>query len=418
MDNQELRDQYTFYMNKLISETIDIDSLITAIGQRRDMIAPYLINDPYYPLDYGYDMDDFYNSYNYPLGGHVDYGLFPYIETRVSSIIDQLENTDMNPVIKYIRHQKVSVTEAQVVAYVEVDNGIANVNLEFSVDGSNWNSTTMYDDGNHNDGLAGDLFYGASITGIFDDTETLYQIFAEDSYGNSNLMPCNPVVIPVNDETPLLLINEFMASNSSTIADEHGNYGDWIELYNASEDDVWLGNLYLTDNLSSPDKWLMPDFTLVPGAFVLIWADGNPGNGEFHANFKLSKDGEEIGVFTENLTVVDELAYGAQTSDISYGRETDGSIEWIFFDIPTPGSTNTPNVVYEITDGDSFRVFPVPANGNVVYLSSPISYKVYNVFGQFIDEANNYDKINIEGYNKGFYIVVSSRGYKQKLIVN
>jgi hypothetical protein len=47
-------------------------------------------------------MDDFYNSFNNALGGHVDYGLFPYLETRVSSIIDQLENTEMDPVIKYI----------------------------------------------------------------------------------------------------------------------------------------------------------------------------------------------------------------------------------------------------------------------------------------------------------------------------
>ena len=154
-----------------------------------------------------------YNSYNNALGGHVDYGLFPYLQTRMSSIINQLENTEMNPVIKYIKHQKISPTEAQVVAFIEVQNNPANVSLEFSLDGSNWNSTIMYDDGNHNDGLAGDMIYGATITGMIEDNETLYQIFADDSHGNSNLMPCEPVIINAVDETPLLFINEIMASN-------------------------------------------------------------------------------------------------------------------------------------------------------------------------------------------------------------
>jgi spore coat protein CotH len=418
MNDEELRNQYTYYMNQLVTNTIDIDSLITAIGERRDMIAPYLINDPYYPLDYGYTMDDFYNSFNNALGGHVDYGLFPYLETRVSSIINQLENTEMDPVIKYIRHQKVSDTEAQVVAFVEAENNPADVSLEFSVDGSNWNSTEMYDDGNHNDGLAGDLIYGASIFGLSDDTDALYQIFASDSYSHYSQMPCNPVVIHVADDTPLLFINEFMASNNSTVADDNGNYSDWIEIYNGSDNDIWLGNLYLTDNLNSPSKWLMPDFTLAAGGFILFWADGIPENGEFHTNFKLSKDGEEIGVFTENYTPVDDLAYGAQTSDISYGRETDATIEWIFFSTPTPGESNSSSAVNEFVANANFSIFPNPASGSVVYLSSTINYKVYNIFGKLIDQGKNYDKINILGYNKGFYIIVSDKGHKQKLIVN
>ena len=418
INNQELRDQYTFYMNQLVDETLDVDSLVTAIEQRRDMIAPYLVDDPYYPRDYGYDMDDFYNSYNISLGGHVDYGLFPYLQTRIDAIYDQLENTEMNPVIKYIKHQKVSSTDAQVVAYVEVQNKPANVKLEFSLDGSNWNSIDMYDDGNHNDGTAGDLIYGATITGMIEGNQTLYQIFADDSQGNSNLIPCEPVIIPSGDDTPLLFINEFMASNDNTIADEHGNYSDWIEIYNGSDDDIWLGNLYLTDNLGTPNKWLMPDFTLASDGFVLFWADGNPGNGEFHTNFKVSKDGEEIGVFTENHSVVDEIVFGAQTTDISYGREDDGSIEWIFFNSPTPGSSNSASSINELALRNNFTLYPNPASGNTVNLSSFINYKIYNIYGQIIGEGNNSNQINISEYINGIYIVISDKGVKRKLIVN
>jgi len=418
MSDQELRDQYTFYMNQLINVTLNLDSLITAIGQRRDMIAPYLVDDPYYPKDYGYDMDDFYNSFNNALGGHVDYGLFPYLQTRVSSIIDQLENSEMNPVIKYIKHQKVSANEAQIVAYVEVQNNPADVNLEYSLDGSTWNSATMYDDGNHNDGLAGDLTYGASITNIIEGNQTLYQIFADDSQGNSNLLPCEPVIIPSGDETPLLFINEFMASNDNTIADEYGNYGDWIEIYNGSDDNIWLGNLYLTDNLGTPNKWQMPDITLASGGFKLFWADGKPENGEFHTNFKISADGEEIGIFTENNSVTDEIIFGPQTTDISYGRETDGNIEWVLFNTPTPGSTNSPDAIYDINRTEQFVLYPNPTTGDIVNLSNYINYKVYNIYGQIVGEDYNSNQINVSIYNKGIYIVVSDKGAKQKLIIN
>jgi|TARA_B100001971_G_C18229060_1_gene562664 hypothetical protein len=418
MSDQELRDQYTFYMNRIVTETLDIDSLITAIEQRRDMIAPYLVNDSYYPRDYGYNMDDFYNSYNNALGGHVDYGLFPYLQTRMSSIINQLENTEMNPVIKYIKHQKISPTEAQVVAFIEVQNNPANVSLEFSLDGSNWNSTIMYDDGNHNDGLAGDMIYGATITGMIEDNETLYQIFADDSHGNSNLMPCEPVIINAVDETPLLFINEIMASNESTIADEHGNYNDWIEVYNGSDNAIWLGNLYLTDNLDASNKWLMPDFTLGSGGFVLFWADSDPEAGEFHTNFKLSKDGEDVGIFTENQSVIDEIVFGEQTTDISYGRKYDGNINWVLFNTPTPGSTNIPDGISDVIGVDQFVLYPNPVSGDVVTMSKNINYKVYNIFGQIIGEGNNSNQINVSAYNKGIYIVISDGGSKMKLIVN
>ena len=44
---------------------------------------------------------------------------------------------------------------------------------------------------------------------------------------------------------PQLLINEFSSSNNSMLADEDGDYSDWIELYNASGTDYqpeWISS--------------------------------------------------------------------------------------------------------------------------------------------------------------------------------
>ena len=53
-----------------------------------------------------------------------------------------------------------------------------------------------------------------------------------------------------------LYINEFMASNSSTIKDPDYNAdADWIELYNDGSSSINLQGYYLTDKLDIPNKW-------------------------------------------------------------------------------------------------------------------------------------------------------------------
>lgn len=418
MNNDELRNQYSYYINNLVTSTIDFDSLNTVMIATRNKLLPYITNDTYYSMDYGYTTTDFVNSTSTAAGNHVKYGLNPFLQARAASIISQVENEEMKPVIKYVNHYKSSNTETHISAYVLVKNNPAIVNLEYSLDNDNWNSIVMYDDGNHNDGEANDNYYGATITEIPQNAEVIYQIYANDYQDNNNLLPCVPIVIPATGDNPFLFINEFMASNDNTIADENGKFSDWIEIFNGTETAVWLGNKFLTDNLDSPDKWQMPDFTLAAGGFVMFWADGNPDDGEFHTNFKLSADGEEVGIFEENLSLIDQKTFGPQTTDISFGREKDGLNNWILFDVPTPGSSNSPNAIFENNIIESFSIYPNPASGSYVNLSKKLNYKVYNTIGQLVGQAKNYDKINITNYNKGIYVVVSDEGSRQKLIVN
>ncbi|MHC4624932.1 MAG: Calx-beta domain-containing protein, partial [Planctomycetota bacterium] len=45
-----------------------------------------------------------------------------------------------------------------------------------------------------------------------------------------------------------LVINEFMASNASTIADPQGDFDDWMEIYNGSPIDINVGGMWLADS--------------------------------------------------------------------------------------------------------------------------------------------------------------------------
>ncbi|MDN5354326.1 MAG: large repetitive protein, partial [Candidatus Cloacimonadota bacterium] len=138
-------------------------------------------------------------------------------------------------------------------------------------------------------------------------------------------------------DTPqaILLINEFMASNETTIADDEGDYDDWIEIYNAGNIAKDIAGMYLTDDLEELTNSQIPaddpDLTTIPpGGFLLLWADKEPEQGALHlADVKLSGDGEQIGLKdVDGTTIIDSLTFGEQTSDVSYGRLPDGSDTW------------------------------------------------------------------------------------------
>jgi len=146
-----------------------------------------------------------------------------------------------------------------------------------------------------------------------------------------------------------VVINEFMTSNTSTIQDEAGDYDDWIELYNPKSTPVDVGGYYLTDNLSSPTRWQIPDETVIPAhGHILIWCDGEPGEGPLHANFRLDDDGEQIGLFapdSDGNLPIDWWTYGPQVADVSAGRNGDGAWTWVAYSTPTPRTNNPPKVV-------------------------------------------------------------------------
>ncbi len=75
-------------------------------------------------------------------------------------------------------------------------------------------------------------------------------------------------------------INEIMASNGSTIADEDGDFEDWIELVKTGAETVDLGGWILSDNEALPFKWVFSEgVNIAPDGFLLVWASGKARGG-------------------------------------------------------------------------------------------------------------------------------------------
>jgi hypothetical protein len=419
----EIRDRFSFQMQQLLDLLADEDSLFAHIDQVRNMISSYVADDPYYPLDYGYTFADFNNSYNQALGGHVAYGLKPYIQTRTASALAQLEQNNIHPVIKYINHSvAVPGLPYGVNAFIEDESPAPSVKLAYKINGGTLQYSTMYDDGNHYDGEAQDHAYGCFLPPLQMNTELSWQVSATDNLGNNSLLPCDPVVELLQPSSdPQLFINELMASNNTTIADENGEYDDWIEIFNGDNEPVWLGNKYLSDNINNPSKWMLPDVTLQPGAFFLVWADNQPGQGPAHATYKLDAAGEEVGLFDAASTgyfLLDSISFGPQNADISLGRQSDGGLPWIYFNEPTPGYSNTANnLLEEIDHGQGFLIYPNPVTGGFIYFEKPFSGKITDILGKTIWSGNEVMKVDVSQLPPGLYILFDSLGYQQKMMI-
>lgn len=149
-------------------------------------------------------------------------------------------------------------------------------------------------------------------------------------------------------DPPKLVINEILAISSLCCPDTTSGteeFDDWIEIYNADDVPVNVGGMYFSQNKKKPLGYQISDSepevtTIAPGGFLLFWADGTPGQGALHLKFKLDQDGEYLGLFNKDGRKIDELKFGKQTTNQSYGRETDGSEDWKEFSLPTPGATN------------------------------------------------------------------------------
>jgi hypothetical protein len=123
-----------------------------------------------------------------------------------------------------------------------------------------------------------------------------------------------------------VVINELMPVNSNTVADNYGEFDDWIELFNKSASTIDLSGYYLSDNHKKPSKWQFPEGTEIGGkGYLIIWADGDSTQFGLHTNFKLSSAGEEVVLTKPDLTIIDKILFPAPTIELSYSRVPNGT---------------------------------------------------------------------------------------------
>jgi gliding motility-associated-like protein len=142
-----------------------------------------------------------------------------------------------------------------------------------------------------------------------------------------------------------VLINEYSCSNRNSLADNYGEFEDWIELRNTTSAAVNVTGYYLSDNTAQPMKWQIPNGIVIPASgYILFFASGRDivVGSSYHTGFKFSQseNTEEVVFSDPSGIILDSITIRPAQVGHSRGRLNSGPVAWGVFSMPTPGAAN------------------------------------------------------------------------------
>ena len=163
---------------------------------------------------------------------------------------------------------------------------------------------------------------------------------------------CSRVTPPAPDNPPIekppvekpppkkpvdLRINEVVSNNEGVWIDEAGETDDYVELFNASDHALALGDYEIGDKSG---LYALPSVVLPPGGLLLFWADDTPAQGLAHLPFKISASGESLVLVRSDGQEVDRVAVPALDEHHAFARMPDGTGAFADCGWATPGRVN------------------------------------------------------------------------------
>ncbi|GLR19533.1 hypothetical protein GCM10007940_41490 [Portibacter lacus] len=424
---------YLAHMKTMLLENFDNDSYFTSAMAMQSTIDASVQADPNKFFTYNNFLDNLENDINGggggPMGGNSTPGITNLMETRSSYLLGLSDFTQTAPSISEIA---LSVDSPQVGDNITITANIAEGNTVYlgyrNEAPSPFTKVEMLDDGAHNDGAAGDGIYGVELN--INDVSVQYYIYAE----NDNAGMFSPqraqhefYTITGTTETTVagdIVINEFMASNDATASDQDGDFDDWIELYNNTSSEISLAGYFLSDDSEDLTQWEIPAGTVIEtNGYLIIWADEDDQEG-LHANFKLSAGGETIFLVDSLGTIVDQVTYADQETDISYGRFPNGTGDFAIMS-PTFNAENmmTSSTSSSLVDSPELKVYPNPADDSF-YLEvnneeqNENVVNIFNINGKLTYQNTVSENLSIDcsTWAPGLYIVRIGSSYVKMLI--
>lgn len=407
---------YTAHMRTLLEEAMDAEVIKQRIADYQELIGQSVFDDDYKLFDnamfYSVVNEDFIWPFVFTTAG-----ILPTVDRRN-------EYLNSRPEFQYalpeLNSPSVSDSEAGSL-FTVASNNAASIEFMMSTNGfhSKFESKLMNDDGENGDEIAGDgvfsiLLSDLKTTNIIDyyyraHTDQAVQLLPKRAeYFYFQYRPNNGVVI-----------NEVMALNISTASDQDGEFNDWIELYNNSEENISLSEYSLTDDINELSKWVFPDTSISANSYLIVWADEDLEQDGLHANFRLEASGESLYLLGPSRQILDQMIIPPLDPDVSYGRYPNGKGPMDFL-APTFSAENQLLVHTSSQEPDPYcLIYPNPVSDRA-YLSCDIPGKIkrvslFDLMGALVyrqDLSLDSDPIQLEHLASGAYIfrVETDRG--------
>ena len=424
-NNPTWKRMYTAHLRTMISEIFTNGWFEQRTEELQNLISDEVLSD----ANSLYTHDEFLQNLNSTVvdfyNGEDAYGMIPLMDGRIQFLQSLPEFQATPPVIGNFSASpanpqpgvSVAIT-VPVTAGASVQTGYrSNLKEMFEL-------TPMFDDGAHGDGAAGDGVYGVNLTMPVGGVQ--FYIYAENSTAGQFSPERAELEFHQLNTFADVVINELMAANQTTIADQDGEFDDWAEFYNNTSGTINLSGWYLSDNPQLLTKWQFPTGVFLnPGEFLTVWVDDDEPQAGLHTSFNLSADGELLMLVKPDLTIADQVVFGPQTPDISLARCPNGVGSFIKT-APTFGADNTSACT---TGTDDFfeisqvKIFPNPASERVaieVDLPGEKTASVWTVFGQKMLERTFSGKAEFDVSNLApglYFIQIEGRTAGKLMIV-
>lgn len=403
MSIPEFKSRFTNYLIYATTEIFSPDTVSEYLDDRLELVSELRESDAFAEKDYNYSFEDFIFSFDGGVGGHAMVGLNEYVRKRHEKVLNDIVAVPGIPIVRELAYERAQDTLKFTLALAEYDNN-SEVQFHYQEDGSIERQLVMEVE---------DDIASLSVEVQPDSQEFLYYVSIEYSAGLKRNFPfCKDGLVQLSSEVEYdLVINEFLASNDSAQQDEAGDYDDWIELYNTGGQRINLSDYYLSDDPARPSKWRLPQKFLYPAEYYVVWADNEGEQGDDHANFKLSKSGEFLGLFAGPVGgyfPADTFTYYEQLSDKSLARLPNGRGDFVATEEIT-FAYNNENFSSTINAENSvLNIYPNPVSGELyVFSSNTIDrLEVYDILGnRWLDEDWSGSFIDVSGLAVGTYVL-------------
>lgn len=424
--NATYRKMYIAHLRTIINENFRNNEYFNRAQIIQNIIDAAVLEDS----NKFYSYDNFKDNLTITVGPTADQypGIKDLMEARIA-YLDTFPGFSGAPEISMISHQPEAPAKGEQ-TWITAKIASANNNiLAYKYSSRDiFHKTTMFDDGLHHDGAAGDSIYGALL--IPTGHTIQYYIYAEnDSAGifSPERAEYEFYSIQPKIEKGDISINEFMSSGNKYYKDQNSEYDPWIEIYNNTGDDLSLKDLLLSNE--NDIKWQFPDTIIKAHNYLIIWADGDITQSGLHTDFDLSENGGKISLSYYSQKSIDSVVFAEMVSGKTIGRYPNGNGPYVFMN----PSFSMNNMVGNNVELD-FGIFPNPSAGlvniEIKNNNNPFSIIINNTQGQTLISAN-YEviadlipvaniKLDLSELVKGIYyvrVLSSGMNITKKLIV-
>ena len=288
----------------------------------------------------------------------------------------------------------------------------------------------------NNSGTSSDIFWDAALS-MKSNTPTDIDFYSTESSISlpSGTVQLTAVYRPMTEAeqqeahmTPVC-INEISGANEVFI-NEYAKKSDWVELYNNTDKEIDIEGMYLSDNVSKPEKYRITkestnaNTIIAPHSYLLIWCDKlETTNQALHASFKIAEEGGQLLLTAADKSWTDTLYYGAHDGNSAVGRYPDGAPDVYTMTTPTIEKANILNSYCMKADQtvlDIRNAFVASANGSRIRYgggmlllrsedAASAAITIYTASGQLMERARvalhgEQATLDVSHLPSGFYV--------------